>query len=84
MVVHVDLFYLPRVRGYPYRAVLLTIDSFTKFIEAHPLEAMTAKEVFEMFENQIIYRYGAPTMVVSDNGPEFLKEFRIGLERRDI
>ena len=68
---HVDLFYLPKSEKTKYTAVMLVIDSFSKWIEAHLLKDTRALTVWAKFESKIIFRFGSPGIVVSDNGTEF-------------
>ena len=60
LVVHTDLFYLPQERGSNVKGVLLVIDSFTKWIEAVMLTSTTSEAVWQAFESECIFRYGAP------------------------
>ncbi|KAL4231721.1 hypothetical protein ACF0H5_009297 [Mactra antiquata] len=72
--IHIDLLCsLPKTReGYQY--VLLIVDSFTKWTEAHPLKTQEAKDVAEVLYNEIFARYGAPRTIVSDRGANFMSK----------
>ena len=83
-MLHVDLFYLPKTAKNPYKGVLLIVDSFTKFIEARMIKIVNSQQVWKKFEDEILYRYGAPQVVISDNGPEFTHNFHANLEARHI
>ena len=48
------------------------------------LTSTTSEAVWQAFESECIFRYGAPQIVISDNGPEFLKDFHANLGRRNI
>lgn len=63
---------LPKARGYQY--VLLLVDSFSRWCEAFPLETQDAKQVASVLYNEIITRYGAPRILVSDRGKNFMSK----------
>ena len=63
---------LPKVRGHQY--VLLLVDSFSRWCEAFPLESQDAKHVAAVLYNEIITRYGAPRILVSDRGRNFMSK----------
>ncbi|MEW8546122.1 MAG: reverse transcriptase domain-containing protein [Candidatus Thiodiazotropha sp.] len=63
---------LPKARGYQY--ILLVVDSFSKWCEAFPLESQDAKIVASVLYNEIITRYGAPSVLVSDRGQNFMSK----------
>ena len=55
--------------------LLVAIDKFSKWIEARPIERVRLEEAVAFFTN-IIYRFGIPNTVVTDNGTQFPgKEF---------
>jgi transposase InsO family protein len=60
---------LPRCRGYSY--ILTMEDSFTKWIEAVPLSAISANAVAMAFVRTWIYRFGPPVTIHSDQGSQF-------------
>lgn len=69
---HIDILGpLPKTK-YGNQFVLLIVDSFTKWTEAHPLVTQEAKEVAEILYNEIFTRYGAPNTIVSDRGRNFM------------
>ncbi|KAL0439563.1 UNVERIFIED_CONTAM: hypothetical protein Slati_2439300 [Sesamum latifolium] len=51
--------------------LLVAIDYFTKWIEAEPLACITEGEVMKFIWKNIIYRFGVPREIVSDNGRQF-------------
>lgn len=57
-----------------YRSVLVIQDTFTKWIELAPLRAATAKEIKEKFQELIMLRYGSPSVILTDNGPQFVSQ----------
>ena len=63
---------LPKAKGYQY--VLLLVDSFSRWCEAFPLESQDAKHVASILYNEIICRYGAPRVLISDRGRNFMSK----------
>ncbi|PKI39033.1 hypothetical protein CRG98_040575 [Punica granatum] len=47
--------------------ILVTIDYFTKWIEAITLASVTAKAVARFLRCDVIARYGVPAMIITDN-----------------
>jgi hypothetical protein len=62
-----------------HRFVLVATDYFTKWTEVVPLRNMTHKEVISFIQEHIIYRFGAPQTLMTDQRDSFLsrqcKEF---------
>ena len=54
--------------------VLLVVDSYSKWCEAFPLRTQEATEVAAVLFKEIICRYGAPNVLVSDRGQQFLSQ----------
>jgi len=54
-----------------YKYILVCIDYFTNWVEAHPLRTITAPEVCNAFYVVIISRHGAPEKVITDLGTQF-------------
>ena len=68
--VHIDLLQLPTsAEGFSYLFVLVC--ALSKFPISIPLSSKEAREVAEAFWH-IITLFGAPGLLVSDNGPEFV------------
>ena len=64
--------------------ILVAIDYFTKWVEAASYKVLNAKKVAMFIKNNLIYRYGVPHEIISDNGSHFereadqvMKEFKI-------
>lgn len=55
-----------------YKYILLIVDSFSKFPEAFPLKTYDSKEIANVLFSQIFARYGAPRVIASDRGQNFL------------
>ena len=51
--------------------LVVGIDYFTKWVEAEPLTTITEKSIRTFVWRNIIYRYGIPRVLVSDNRKQF-------------
>ncbi|KAL0378454.1 UNVERIFIED_CONTAM: hypothetical protein Sradi_3150900 [Sesamum radiatum] len=51
--------------------LLVTIDYFTKWVEVEPLARITEREVKKFIWKNIMYRFGIPREIISDNGRQF-------------
>ncbi|XP_077239820.1 uncharacterized protein LOC143880733 [Tasmannia lanceolata] len=58
--------------GHEY--ILVTIDYFTKWIEAQSYASISSPSVSKFIRANIICRYGVPHQLISDNGSHFKKE----------
>ena len=47
--------------------ILVAIDYFTKCMEAIPFKAVTKKEVADFIHLNVIYRFGIPGAIITDN-----------------
>ena len=56
-------------KGYKY--ILVGIDYFTKWIEAVPLKDVTQDEVINFIQKFIVYRFGIPETITTDQGSVF-------------
>ena len=78
-----DLFYLPKsVDSYKY--VVIAIDSFTKWPKGTPLYERDSKTLADWLHREVVCRYGAPSIVCTDNGGEFLGFFHTYLMNNNI
>jgi transposase InsO family protein len=82
---------LPKSSRGSHTYLLVAVDKFSKWIEAVPVtnqEATTAAKFFE----SIVYRYGVPNNIITDNGTnftsgefqEFFKEFGIKIKYASV
>jgi transposase-like protein len=56
------------VRGYRY--LYVTINKFTKWLEATPVVKINKQSAVK-FIKSIICRFGVPNRIITDNGPQF-------------
>jgi hypothetical protein len=65
----------PSSKGHKF--VLLVTDYFTKWVEAIPLKKVTSENMIEFVKEHIIYRFGIPLTITTDQGAQFVSlEFR--------
>lgn len=65
--------------------LLVFQDLFTRWCEIEALRKATGKKIAEVFEKRVVNRWGAPRVLFSDNGTEFVnKSVRDFVEGRDI
>ena len=68
--------------GHEY--ILVTIDYFTKWVEAASYSVLNAKHVARFIENDIIFRFGVPQEIILDNGSPFEGEVQRIIELYNI
>ena len=56
-----------------YTHLLVTIDKFTKWIEARPI-SMNKSEQAVLFFLDIIHRFGVPNSIITDNDMQFTRK----------
>ncbi|GLU03802.1 hypothetical protein SLE2022_209800 [Rubroshorea leprosula] len=62
----------PSFEGYIW--ILVAIEYFTKWVEAVPLHKATGLAMSNFIKVCIIYRFGIPYKIVSDNGTPFVNQ----------
>ena len=53
------------------RFPIVTIDYFTKWVEAEPVTTITETRIISFVWKNIICRFGVPCVIISDNGRQF-------------
>lgn len=69
----------PGTYGYKYLPVF--INTFSGWIEAYPIKKETVNAVAKKLLEDIMSRYGLPTLLGSDNGPAFISQVTQSLAR---
>jgi hypothetical protein len=60
-----------------HQFILVATDYFTKWTETVPMRNMTHQEVISFMQEHIIYRFGVPQTLITDQGPSFMShQFR--------
>jgi hypothetical protein len=59
----------PSIKGHKF--VLLTTDYITKWVEAIPLKKVTSENMVDFVKEHIIYRFGIPQTITTDQGTQF-------------
>ena len=57
-----------------YENLVVAVDAFTKLVEIGKLKTKSAAEMAEWIEFNILARYGAPRIIRTDNGTEYMGE----------
>ncbi|MGI4568753.1 DDE-type integrase/transposase/recombinase, partial [Klebsiella pneumoniae] len=50
---------------------MVAVDYFTKWAKAEALATITEKNIRDFFQRAVVYRFGIPRVVVTDNGTQF-------------
>ncbi|GMP27309.1 hypothetical protein CsSME_00003355 [Camellia sinensis var. sinensis] len=67
-----------------HQFILVTIDYFTMWVEAQSYSVLKASHVAKFIRNNIIYRYGIPNEIISDNSSHFRGEMVVLLEKYNV
>ena len=65
----IDFTHMPPFRR--FRCLLVLVDTFSGWVEAFPTTNKRAHKVAQILLTEIIPRFGLPSSLQSDNGPEF-------------
>jgi len=66
------------------QCIIVSVDYFTKWVEAQPLSTITSRDVVNFF-SKIFTRFGTPNTITTDNGVQFNSDFtKIFLDLYDI
>ena len=57
-------------KEHPGTHLLVTVDKFTKWIEARPISAIKSEQAV-LFFLDIIHRFGVPNSIITDNDTQF-------------
>ena len=57
-----------------HKFILVAIDYFTKWVEAIPLKTVTSKNMVDFVKEHIVYRFGIPQTITTDQGTMFTSE----------
>jgi len=64
--------------------IIVTVDYFTKWVEAEPLQTITSQDVAAFLSN-VFARHGAPEVITTDNGVQFSSDFtKLFLDLYDV
>ncbi|CAM4965247.1 unnamed protein product [Rotaria socialis] len=56
------------------RYLVVIVDYFTRWVEMFALRRTSATDISNIVINEVICRYGIPTYILSDNGPQFVSQ----------
>ena len=62
----------PSSKGHKF--ILVATDYFTKWVEAIPLKIVTSKNMIDFVREHIVYRFGIPQTITTDQGTMFTSE----------
>ncbi|GKV33403.1 hypothetical protein SLEP1_g41922 [Rubroshorea leprosula] len=62
--------YPPSTRGHSF--IIVATDYFTKWVEAKPMKKVDQTDIIKFLKEEIIYRFGLPETVTSDQGTVFV------------
>jgi hypothetical protein len=70
-VCHLDMVGPLRQAPRGFTDLLVVVDKFSKWIEARPIVNIRSEEAVSFFTD-IIYRFGIPNMIITDNSTQFM------------
>lgn len=80
--IYVDVMFMPK--SSKYMAIIAARDDLSGLSEGRALRKVSADRVADFLLTQIVYRYGCPLHIVTDNGPETRGATKRLLERHNI
>ena len=69
---------LPRSRA-KNQYILVCVDMFTKWVEIIPVKNKVATTIEKEFHRKIIWKWGTPRILFTDNGKEFVNKIMVKL-----
>lgn len=66
--IYVDVMFMPVASG--FKAIVAARDDLSGLAEGRALRKVTSAKVADFLLEQVIYRYGCPSLIVTDNGSE--------------
>ena len=57
-----------------HKFILVATEYFTKWVEVIPLKTVTSKEMIEFVKEHIVYRFGTPQTITTNQGSMFISE----------
>ena len=54
-----------------FKFLIVAIDYFTKWVEVEPAAKITEAKITSFVWKNIVYRFGIPNVIISDNGRQF-------------
>jgi hypothetical protein len=80
--IYLDVMHMPTAQGYKY--IVAARDDLSQAAEGRALKTANSITVSKFLWEEIICRYGAIGVVVTDNGPEVQKAFEILVEKYNL
>ena len=71
-IVLIGQIFPPSSKG--YKLILVATDYFTKWVEEIPLKTVTSKNMIDFVREHIVYRFGIPQTITTDQGTMFTSE----------
>ena len=62
----------PSSKGHKF--IFVATDYFTKWVEAIPLKTVTSKNIVDFIKEHIVYHFGIPQTITTDQGTMFTSE----------
>ena len=69
----IDQIHPPSSKGHKF--IVVAMDYFTKWDEVIPLKTVTSQNMIDFVQEHIIYQFGVPQTITTDQGTMFISEF---------